>query len=183
MTLKTTYRRRDAGVLVKWTEDKIRQLEKLICEQGMTHSAAGKVMGLTKNQVTSQCQRMGFRAPLTSTVAFAKRKTTLGSRQRVKIQGDIHRELQDREKFDPAIAARAQRNAVHERLGGCQWLPPDEPSVYRNFCHADTVPGTVWCQNHIAKVYIHGKHPSNKQTASSVDPLRRSALGKRFSST
>jgi GcrA cell cycle regulator len=156
--------------IVTWTDARIDQLRKL-WDQGLSASAIGKQLGVSKNAVVGKAHRLklparpspirkGARPPVRRMAVLPK---PLGAPlPRVAPPPSLERVVERAPVERPTLPApRAQqqnagptRRAAARGIKSCLWPIGDPGANDFHFCNAEVVPGKSYCAEHCARAYI-----------------------------
>lgn len=169
--------------LVTWTDERIEQLRKL-WDQGLSASAIGKQLGVSKNAVVGKAHRLklparpspirkGSRPPVRRMAVLPKPLATPMARQAAPGQ-TAERAAPAPAKPSPAPApasvgraaapAVGRRGAAARGVKSCLWPIGDPGTNDFHFCGGEVVPGKSYCADHCAKAYI-SKSRSDSEAA------------------
>jgi GcrA cell cycle regulator len=160
--------------VVTWTEDRIEQLRKL-WEQGLSASAIGRQLGVSKNAVVGKAHRLklparpspirkGARPPVRRMAALPKPFALPVRRHHAKPSQALAALSEKPEA--PAAPAAEVRSAppvgpvlptrrVARGIKACLWPIGDPGESNFHFCGAEVVPGKSYCGEHCQRAYIH----------------------------
>lgn len=156
--------------IVTWTDERIDQLRKL-WDQGLSASAIGKQLGVSKNAVVGKAHRLklparpspirkGARPPVRRMAVLPK---PLGApHQRVVPPPSLERVVERAPPERPTLPTpRAPqqnvgptRRAAARGIKSCLWPIGDPGANDFHFCNAEVVPGKSYCSEHCARAYI-----------------------------
>ncbi|HKY94918.1 MAG TPA: GcrA family cell cycle regulator [Kiloniellales bacterium] len=158
--------------IVTWTDDRIEQLRKL-WDQGLSASAIGRQLGVSKNAVVGKAHRLklparpspirkGARPPVRR-MAVLPKPFAMPVRRHHARPSQALAELTEKAE---APAAAAERPAappplvqptrrVARGIKACLWPIGDPGEANFHFCGAEVVPGKSYCSEHCQRAYIH----------------------------
>lgn len=160
--------------LVTWTEERIEQLRKL-WDQGLSASAIGKQLGVSKNAVVGKAHRLklparpspirkGTRPPVRRMAVLPKPLAAPVIRQAPTPAPSPQARSVPAPGIAPAaartpasgraVAAGPARRAAARGAKSCLWPIGDPGSNDFHFCGEEAVPGKSYCAEHCAKAYI-----------------------------
>ena len=129
-----------------WTDEMTRQLKDLWAE-GISASAIGREIGVSKNSVIGKSRRLGLEAR-PSPIVPAGKKNPRTARPKPR----------EKARISDVIQLTSQM---------CRWPfgNPDEDDFY--FCGKSVVPGKPYCEEHCAIAYV-AKSSSRDRTSGSI---------------
>lgn len=159
--------------IVTWTDDRIDQLRKL-WDQGLSASAIGRQLGVSKNAVVGKAHRLklpprpspirkGARPPVRR-MAVLPKPFALPVRRHHAKPSQALAELTERVESPAAVAERPAAppagpiqptRRVARGIKACLWPIGDPGDAQFHFCGADVVPGKSYCTEHCQRAYIH----------------------------
>lgn len=161
-----------AAEIVTWTDERIDQLRKL-WDQGLSASAIGKQLGVSKNAVVGKAHRLklparpspirkGARPPVRRMAVLPKPLAAPHPRSQAPALDRALERMSDpapRERLPvpaPRVsqAAGPTRRAAARGIKSCLWPIGDPGSSDFHFCNAEVVPGKSYCAEHCARAYI-----------------------------
>ncbi len=168
-----------ATEIVTWTDERIDQLRKL-WDQGLSASAIGKQLGVSKNAVVGKAHRLklpprpspirkGSRPPVRRMAVLPKPLAAPGVRVAPPVlERMVERAPQERPALPVSRAAvpvaGPTRRAAARGIKSCLWPIGDPGASDFHFCNAEVVPGKSYCTEHCARAYIN-KSRSDSQAA------------------
>ena len=152
--------------IVTWTDERIEQLRKL-WDQGLSASAIGKQLGVSKNAVVGKAHRLKLPArpspirkgarPQVRRMASLPKPPAPRIRRTVAVTAKLL-EQGEREGASAAaprpVAAAPTRRAAARGVKTCLWPIGDPGARDFHFCDAEVVPGKSYCAEHCAQAYI-----------------------------
>jgi GcrA cell cycle regulator len=149
--------------VITWSDDRIEQLKKL-WEQGLSASAIGKVLGVSKNAVVGKAHRLKLPArpspirrgarPQVKRVAVLPKPLTMPGLRHSHRASPISSALASLPPA-PTVTAPPTRRAVARGVKSCLWPVGDPGAADFHFCGSEVIAGKSYCATHCAKAYIH----------------------------
>lgn len=138
-----------SGVAPDWTPADEVALRQFWAEK-LTGTQIGQRLGRTKNGVLGKAKRLGL-PPRPSPLPPAKAEPVAGKPERRKAaQGE-----------GGSVGPLTRGWEKGGRVTGCQWI--EGPAVGGARCGAGVLPGTAWCAEHRARVYLPVEKPAQRK--------------------
>lgn len=149
--------------IVTWNETRIEELKKL-WEQGLSASAIGKALGVSKNAVVGKAHRLklparpspirrGARPVVKRVAALPPKPITMPGLRHNARSTSLQTSLVNLPPATPP--AMMTRRAVARGVKSCLWPLGDPGASDFHFCNGEVVPGKSYCAEHCQKAYIN----------------------------